>query len=264
MCLDLIMICISLGQAHTRPVADSHRATGYFITKSNSKYCTSIRMSSKDGLESRFHEDDDDSSYAITSSNTSDTVAGSASRTLNSRSTRASSSSVAGPSVRAAPYPKPQVCLQSIYMPNKFNSVQERRSSAGPGARGNGKGKSKETAFMQRARNAPDDDDGFILGNSNSQRDDYMDIDSRFDRYGRAGDGIGEGGPEEDIQTGEGVDVLKAVEEREARESDVKKLMRAWQNERHAPDILPAKDVLLGRVLDGLRRQVSVISLYFF
>lgn len=42
-----------------------------------------------------------------------------------------------------------------------------------------------------------------------------------------------------------------------SNQNDVLKLMRAWQEERHAPDILPARDELLGRVLDAIRQQVS-------
>ncbi|KAI5122426.1 hypothetical protein M0805_002975 [Coniferiporia weirii] len=43
----------------------------------------------------------------------------------------------------------------------------------------------------------------------------------------------------------------------ERQENDVQRLARAWQDERHAPDILPAQDALLGRVLDAIRRQTS-------
>ncbi len=42
---------------------------------------------------------------------------------------------------------------------------------------------------------------------------------------------------------------------REEEESDVQKLLRCWRNERHAPDILPTKDQLLGDILDSIRRQ---------
>ncbi|KAH8109078.1 GINS complex, Sld5 component [Phellopilus nigrolimitatus] len=52
-------------------------------------------------------------------------------------------------------------------------------------------------------------------------------------------------------------DPLAAQAAREARESDVQRLLRAWQDERHAPDVLPARDALLGRVLDALRRQTD-------
>ena len=38
--------------------------------------------------------------------------------------------------------------------------------------------------------------------------------------------------------------------------SDVQKLLRAWQAERHAPTILPAEGELLGRVLDAIIQQV--------
>jgi hypothetical protein len=39
--------------------------------------------------------------------------------------------------------------------------------------------------------------------------------------------------------------------------SPLEQLMRHWMNERHAPDILPAQEVLLGNLLDHIRRQVS-------
>ena len=39
-------------------------------------------------------------------------------------------------------------------------------------------------------------------------------------------------------------------------ETDVHRLLRAWQNERHAPDVLRMEEGVLGRVLDAVRRQV--------
>ncbi|KAF7313322.1 DNA replication complex GINS protein SLD5 [Mycena chlorophos] len=44
-------------------------------------------------------------------------------------------------------------------------------------------------------------------------------------------------------------------------ETPLEKLTRHWMNERHAPDILPAQDVLLGTILDHLRRQSDTIQL---
>jgi hypothetical protein len=40
----------------------------------------------------------------------------------------------------------------------------------------------------------------------------------------------------------------------------LQRLLRAWMNERHAPDILPAQDVLLSGLLDHIRRQVSDLA----
>ena len=51
------------------------------------------------------------------------------------------------------------------------------------------------------------------------------------------------------------VDLAHNIPDR-AQETDVQRLMRAWQNERHAPDILPMEEGALGRVLDAVRRQV--------
>lgn len=45
-------------------------------------------------------------------------------------------------------------------------------------------------------------------------------------------------------------------------ETDLQQLMRHWQNERHAPDILQSQDALLSRILDQIRRQVG--SCYFY
>ncbi|TDL16299.1 GINS complex, Sld5 component [Rickenella mellea] len=39
------------------------------------------------------------------------------------------------------------------------------------------------------------------------------------------------------------------------KESDLQELLRLWQNERHAPEILPSNGELLSRVLDQIRRQ---------
>jgi GINS complex subunit 4 len=41
-------------------------------------------------------------------------------------------------------------------------------------------------------------------------------------------------------------------------ETPLEQLIRHWMNERHAPDILPAQDVLLSTLLDHIRRQVSI------
>jgi GINS complex subunit 4 len=47
----------------------------------------------------------------------------------------------------------------------------------------------------------------------------------------------------------------------EAPETPLQKLMRHWMNERHAPDILPAQEVLLGELLDHIRKQSDTVQL---
>lgn len=42
-----------------------------------------------------------------------------------------------------------------------------------------------------------------------------------------------------------------------SEETDMQQLLRHWQNERHAPEILQSQDALLGRILDQIRRQVG-------
>lgn len=42
-----------------------------------------------------------------------------------------------------------------------------------------------------------------------------------------------------------------------AEETPFQQLIRHWMNERHAPDILPGQEALLGRLLDHIRKQVS-------
>ena len=75
-------------------------------------------------------------------------------------------------------------------------------------------------SFMQRALDAPDDDaDGDAM-----IRDDF--------------------GPALLLQD-------------DAEETLFQQFIRHWMNERHAPDILPAQDVLLGRLLDHVKKQVS-------
>lgn len=41
-------------------------------------------------------------------------------------------------------------------------------------------------------------------------------------------------------------------------ETALQKLIRYWMNERHAPDILPGQEMLLGRLLDHIRKQVRI------
>ncbi|KAF7301151.1 DNA replication complex GINS protein SLD5 [Mycena indigotica] len=51
------------------------------------------------------------------------------------------------------------------------------------------------------------------------------------------------------------------LEELPGYQTPLQQLTRHWMNERHAPDILPAQDVLLGSILDHLRRQSETIQL---
>ncbi|KAJ7641413.1 hypothetical protein FB45DRAFT_900158 [Roridomyces roridus] len=44
-------------------------------------------------------------------------------------------------------------------------------------------------------------------------------------------------------------------------ETPLEQLTRHWMNERHAPDILPVQDDLLGKLLDHIRRQSDTIQL---
>ncbi|KAJ7119513.1 hypothetical protein C8R44DRAFT_831892 [Mycena epipterygia] len=56
---------------------------------------------------------------------------------------------------------------------------------------------------------------------------------------------------------------IRAVEPEEPLpdETPLEQLTRHWMNERHAPDILPAQDVLLSSLLDHIRRQSDTIQL---
>jgi len=61
----------------------------------------------------------------------------------------------------------------------------------------------------------------------------------------------------------EAVGVRRRVElfpEEELKGTPLEQLTRHWMNERHAPDILPAQENLLARLLDHLRRQVCPLS----
>ena len=76
-------------------------------------------------------------------------------------------------------------------------------------------------SFLDRVRNAPDDDD-FPMGDNN----------------------LRQGLLPQDV----------------AEETPFQQLVRHWMNERHAPDILPGQEMLLGRLLDHIRKQVSLWS----
>ncbi|OBZ73152.1 DNA replication complex GINS protein sld5 [Grifola frondosa] len=45
-----------------------------------------------------------------------------------------------------------------------------------------------------------------------------------------------------------------------AEETSLQRLVRHWMNERHAPDILPGQEALLGSMLDHVRKQVSTVA----
>ena len=62
-----------------------------------------------------------------------------------------------------------------------------------------------------------------------------------------------------DVDMELGARAREGVQAREEEETDVQKLLRAWTNERHAPDVLPTKDELLGSILDEIRRQVRFL-----
>ncbi|EMD35770.1 hypothetical protein CERSUDRAFT_53180 [Gelatoporia subvermispora B] len=46
-----------------------------------------------------------------------------------------------------------------------------------------------------------------------------------------------------------------------AEETSYQQLMKHWMNERHAPDILPGQEVLLGKLLDHVRKQSDDVQL---
>ncbi|TFY58609.1 hypothetical protein EVJ58_g6327 [Rhodofomes roseus] len=77
-------------------------------------------------------------------------------------------------------------------------------------------------SFVERARHAPDDDYPIA------------------DDFGRP-------------------NLLGAVEEEE--ETPFQQLTRHWMNERQAPDILPGQEMLLGRILDHVRKQSDDVQL---
>ncbi|KAF9039119.1 hypothetical protein BJ165DRAFT_1352299 [Panaeolus papilionaceus] len=54
--------------------------------------------------------------------------------------------------------------------------------------------------------------------------------------------------------------VDQSIEE-EREETPLEQLTRHWMNERHAPDILPAREELLSNLLDHLRRQSEAVQL---
>ncbi len=81
-------------------------------------------------------------------------------------------------------------------------------------------------SFIDRARAAPDDDD-FAMGED-------------------------PGSP-----APAGIPRIALLGQDVAEETAFQQLIRHWMNERHAPDILPGQEMLLGRILDHVRKQVS-------
>ncbi|KAH9939770.1 GINS complex Sld5 component [Epithele typhae] len=81
------------------------------------------------------------------------------------------------------------------------------------------------SSFVDRARGAPDDDD--------------YPIDDAFPRSS----------------------VARALPQDSAEETPFQQLIRHWMNERHAPDILPGQEMLLGRLLDHISKQSSDVEL---
>ena len=86
-------------------------------------------------------------------------------------------------------------------------------------------------SFIDRARAAPDDDD-FNMG------EDY-------------------GAPPPP-----GLAHVAVLGQDVAEETAFQQFIRHWMNERHAPDILPGQEMLLGRILDHVRKQVSCLVLF--
>ena len=86
-------------------------------------------------------------------------------------------------------------------------------------------------SFIDRVRAAPDDAD--------ADADDFAMGDDIITR-GRAGG-------------------LAVLGQDVAEETALQQLIRHWMNERHAPDILPGQEMLLGRILDHVRKQVSLV-----
>ncbi|KAI8995238.1 GINS complex Sld5 component [Trametes punicea] len=81
-------------------------------------------------------------------------------------------------------------------------------------------------SFVDRARSAPDDDEDFPLGDE-------------LRRGGRQA----------------------VIPQELAEETPFQQLIRHWMNERHAPDILPGQETLLGRLLDHIRKQSNDVEL---
>lgn len=208
---------------------DASRSTPSILEETNLSSITTpwpllSAMSNIDELRSKFYDDDDD--VASFPSGTG-TGAGSSSSTVGpSRS--------AGSSSRGAPYPDPhhhQARGRRGVRTSEYDTTAITSSGASSARRSGGKA-GQQTSFVERLQAVANDDD--------SDRTLVEQVNMDVDVEGQAREG---------------------VLNRERNETDVQKLLRAWQDERHAPDILPAKDVLLGNVLDSIRRQVCVSEL---
>lgn len=211
-------------------------------------------------MRKRFYEEDGADPHGLGLGSSSSTAAAAASTSSSAGPARrssgaapganAASSSASASGGRPGPYPK---------RPSDGRGAgATRRSGGGSGNGGGGGGahaKRKDLSFIERARAAPDDDDhnhhyggnpGFGGAGAGA-----MDVDVSY-----PGPGPGSGralGLDLGSRLGNGTDET---------ESDVAQLVRAWQNERHAPDILPSADALLVRVLDAIRRQVRARSVF--
>lgn len=210
-------------------------------------------------MRKRFYEEDGADPHGLGLGSSSSTAAAAASTSSSAGPARrssgatpganAASSSASASGGRPGPYPK---------RPSDGRGAGATRRSGGGSGSGNGGGgggahvKRKDLSFIERARAAPDDDDdhnhhyggnpGFGGAGAGA-----MDVDVSYPGPGRAlGLDLGS-------RLGNGT---------EEPESDVAQLVRAWQNERHAPDILPSADALLVRVLDAIRRQVRARSVF--
>lgn len=96
-------------------------------------------------------------------------------------------------------------------------------------------GPSEEESFIDRARAAPDDDDDDI-----AMGEDPI----RLGPVPRNGNRVR----------------IAVLGQDAAEETAFQQLIRHWMNERHAPDVLPGQEMLLGRILDHVRKQVSSVG----
>ena len=194
-----------------------------------------------------FYDDDDggDSQQTSVGTSTSTSATGPSTSGAGRGGSRGSTSVSANSNTRPGPYPKRSTTTTTMTARGASGSGSGSRQ---PTTRARAKAKGKES-FIDRALNAPDFDSGF-----RDEGGDGMDVDvDSLDHTRGAG-----------TNADADVDAMLSRETREARESDVTKLLRAWQDERHAPDILPSSDALLARVLDAIRRQVrSFVFLSF-
>ncbi|THH28857.1 hypothetical protein EUX98_g5334 [Antrodiella citrinella] len=67
--------------------------------------------------------------------------------------------------------------------------------------------------------------------------------------------------PARDVDADDMPAPARIVAPRDLVETPFQQLTRHWMNERHAPDILPAQEALLGRLLDHIRKQTNDVQL---